>query len=125
MGRQSGFTLIEIMVALVVFSLAALALIRLEGATIRSTGILEETLLAQMVARTVAVEAVTEGTPPALGRASGVAQNGGRGWRWTRDVRATGDAQILRVDVAVLDSGGRTAGRLTMIRPPTITATAR
>ena len=36
--REEGFTLIEMMVALAVFSLAAMALIRLEGATIRSTG---------------------------------------------------------------------------------------
>ena len=50
----------EIMVALAVFSLAALALIRLEGQTIRSTGILSATLLAQTVARNVAIEAVTD-----------------------------------------------------------------
>ena len=42
------------MVALAVFSLAALALIRLEGATLRSTGVLERTLLANLVAQPVA-----------------------------------------------------------------------
>ena len=53
----AGFTLIEIMVALTVFSLAALALIRLEGQVIRSTGAVAATLLAQTVARNVAIEA--------------------------------------------------------------------
>lgn len=114
----AGFTLVEIMVALVVFSLAALALLRLEGATIRSTGILQATLLAQMVARNVAVEAVTDAQPPIAGRSNGVEQNGGRAWRWTRDVRATGDSSVLRVDVAVADETGRTIGRMTMVRPP-------
>ncbi|OWK32412.1 type II secretion system minor pseudopilin GspI [Sphingomonas mucosissima] len=113
-----GFTLIEVMVALAVFSLAALALIRLEGATIRSTALLGDTVLAQMVARNVAVDAITAPSPPALGRAAGVEQNGGRAWRWVREVRRAGDTGVLRIDVAVSDAGGRALGRLTMIRPP-------
>ena len=44
---ERGFTLIEIMVALAVFSLAALALVRLESATIRGAAILDETLVAR------------------------------------------------------------------------------
>jgi general secretion pathway protein I len=119
-GRSAdrGFTLIEIMVALAVFSLAALALIRLEGATIRSTALLQSTLLAQIVARNVAVEAVSDVQPPTRGRVSGTEQNGGRVWRWTRDVRAIGDGDVMRVDVAVADSQGAVLGRATMIRPP-------
>ena len=113
-----GFTLVEIMVALAVFSLAALALLRLEGATIRSTGLLGDTIVAQMVARNVAIDAVSAPRPPALGRSGGVEQNGGRAWRWTRLVAPTGDPRILRIDVAVSDAGGRALGRLTMIRPP-------
>lgn len=117
-GRANGFTLVEVMVALAVFSLAALALVRLEGATIRSTALLGDTIVAQMVARNVAVEAITQPRAPALGRAGGVEQNGGRVWRWVREVRPTGDSRILRIDVAVMDAAGRPLGRLTMIRPP-------
>lgn len=113
---ERGFTLVEVMVALAVFSLAALALIRLQGATVRSTAILGDTVMAQMVARNVAIEAVTAARAPALGRAAGVEQNGGRAWRWTRDVRPTGDSRVLRIDVAVSDATGRALGRLTMIR---------
>ncbi len=116
--KQSGFTLVEVMVALAVFSLAALALIRLEGATIRSTALLGDTIVAQMVARNVAVDAVTAPRAPTVGRAGGVEQNGGRAWRWVREVRPTGDPRILRIDVAVVDATGRPLGRLTMIRPP-------
>ena len=117
-SREQGFTLVEVMVALAVFSLAALALIRLEGATIRSTALLGDTIVAQMVARNVAIDAVTAARAPALGRSGGIEQNGGRAWRWTRDVRPTGDARILRIDVAVADLSGRALGRLTVIRPP-------
>ncbi|WP_353205521.1 type II secretion system minor pseudopilin GspI [Sphingomonas sp.] len=115
-GEPRGFTLIEMMVALAVFSLAALALIRLEGATIRGAATLDTTLMAQMVARNVAIEALTDARAPALGSASGVEHNGGRAWRWTRVTQPTGDTRILRIDVSVRDASGRDAGRLTVVR---------
>lgn len=121
--RSSGFTLIEVMVALAVFSLAALALIRLEGATLRTAAVLDGAVLGRIVARNVAVDAVTSAPAPALGQSAGVEQNGGRAWRWTRQVTATGDNRILRVDVAVLDPAGGIAARLTMVRPPDVTVT--
>jgi general secretion pathway protein I len=114
-----GFTLIEMMVALAVFALAALALIRLEGATIRGAGILDSALTGQIVARNVAIEAVTDAKPPTIGIASGTEQNGGKAWTWTRTVAATGDQRILRIDVAVIDASGRAAGKLTMVRAAT------
>ncbi|MEG3124726.1 type II secretion system minor pseudopilin GspI [Sphingomonas sp. GB1N7] len=126
-GREKGFTLIEIMVALAVFSLAAMALIRLESATIRGAGILDSTLVAQMVARNVAFEAMTDARPPALGQAQGIERNGGRSWAWTRITKPTGDARILRINVAVADAEGNVQGRLTVVRAPTpeaVTATA-
>lgn len=128
--REAGFTLIEIMVALAVFSLAALALIRLESATIRGATILDSTLTAQIVARNVAIEAVTDARPPVIGDTNGVESNGGRSWQWTRHVEPTGDARILRIDVNVADTAGVRQGHITMVRAsvpatlPTPTATS-
>ncbi|KQT33017.1 type II secretion system protein GspI [Sphingomonas sp. Leaf412] len=106
------------MVALAVFSLAALALLRLEGQTIRSTGMVRATLLAQMVARNVAIDAVTAAQPPTRGATQGVEQNGGLPWRWTRIVEPIGDGDVQRIDVTVADAGGAMLGRITMVRPP-------
>lgn len=111
-----GFTLIEMMVALAVFSLAALALIRLEGATIRGATTLDTTLLGQTVARNVAIEALTDARAPTIGLATGAESNGGQDWTWTRVVQPTGDTRVLRIEVTVTDSAGRTAGRLTVVR---------
>lgn len=119
MAKARGFTLIEMMVALAVFSLAALALIRLEGATVRGAATLDTTLLAQTVARNVAVEAMTDARPPTIGAASGVEQNGGRAWSWTRTVQPTGNVRVLRIDVTVRDPAGRNAGHLTVVRDGT------
>ncbi len=114
---EHGFTLIEIMVALAVFSLAAMALVRLESATIRGASILDETLVAQMVARNVAIDAVTSAQRPTAGRVTGVETNGGQAWTWTRQVSALGGSSVLRIDVAVADRTGTQLGRLTMVRP--------
>jgi general secretion pathway protein I len=117
--REGGFTLIEMMVALAVFSLAALALIRLEGATIRSAGILDETTVAQIVARNVAVEALTDAQPPAIGTTGGAEANGGRSWAWTRSVSRLGDAGALRIDIGVAPAGTtRPIAHLMVVRPP-------
>ncbi len=115
---EDGFTLIEIMVALAVFSLAAMALVRLESATIRGASILDETVVAQMVARNIAISAVTDPQAPALGRTTGAEVNGGRSWKWTRIVSGTGDVRVVRIDVAVTNAGGSVIGRMTMVRPP-------
>lgn len=116
MSRQHGFTLIEMMVALAVFSLAALALIRLENATIRGAASLDTMVVAQMVARNVAVEAMTDARPPTLGLARGSERNGGRDWSWTRTTAPTADSRILRIDVTVADTSGRSTGHLTVVR---------
>ena len=117
-SAQQGFTLLEILVALAVFSLAALALIRLETASVRGVVVLDRTLLADMVARNVALEAVTDARAPVRGQSMGVEVNGGQSWRWTRQVTPTGDARIMRIDVAVAAPSGQVVGHATMVRPP-------
>lgn len=120
---EHGFTLIELMVALAVFSLAALALIRVEGATIRGAASLDESLVAQMVARNVAVEALTDVRPPAAGVTRGSEDNGGRPWSWTRTTAPLGDQGALKIAVEVLGPGGAILGHLTVVRAPPPAAT--
>jgi general secretion pathway protein I len=119
-SAEHGFTLIEVMVALAVFSLAILALVRLQGAGVRGAGLVDEALVAQMVARNVALAAYTEPQPPIPGRATGVERNGRSAWRWTRQVSSLGDAGVTRIDVAVQNRAGQVVGRLTVVRPPGI-----
>ena len=117
---ERGFTLIEIMVALAVFSLAVLALLRLETSTARGATILDETLVANLVARNVANEAVSEAEAPAAGRATGIEVNAGRRWAWQRVVAPTGDRRIVRIEVSVLGPAGSVVGRASAVRPPTV-----
>ncbi|SNS04522.1 general secretion pathway protein I [Sphingomonas laterariae] len=116
-SAEHGFTLIELMVALAVFSIAALALLRLEGATLTSTASLADRTIGQIVARNLAVEALTDPVAPSFGETKGVQENAGRAWRWTRrSIRAT-QVNLQQIDIAVVDDNGQPAGALTVFRP--------
>jgi general secretion pathway protein I len=115
-SAANGFTLLELMVALAVFSLAALALVRLQSATLKNTGEIETRAMGQIVANNLGVEALTDPVPPPLGKSEGRTQNGGRAWTWTRITKRTDDARIIRVDIAVRDEAGRFGGALTLAR---------
>ena len=116
---QSGFTLIEMLVALAVFSLAALALLRLEGFTLRTAADLDRRLLAETVARNLMVETLTDPAAPAVGQSAGVATNGGAAWRWTRVVTRADDQRLLAINVVVAGQHGTSPAALTFVRPAT------
>ncbi|NBB14792.1 type II secretion system minor pseudopilin GspI [Caulobacter sp. SLTY] len=115
--RRAGFTLIELLVALTVFSLAAIALLNVSGENTRAAGRIETRALAAVVAENRAVEVMAAALPPRIGATNGAEQAGGRTWRWTRNVVATSDPDILRIDILVLDPvSPRPAGGLTVFR---------
>ena len=116
---RNGFTMIEIMVALAIFSLAALAMVRLQGYSVRSAANLGDSDIAWQVARNVAVEILSNPAPPTLGETSGEEVNGGQPWRWTANTSKTDDARLVKVDISVTGSGntGLRKAQLTIARP--------
>ncbi len=118
-SSQNGFTLLEIMVALAIFSLAALAMVRLQGYSVRSTANLGDSGMAWQVARNVAVEILSNPAPPTLGETNGEEVNGGRNWRWTATTAKTDDARLVRIDIAVVGTGNAALrkAQLTIARP--------
>lgn len=116
---ERGFTLLEMLVAMAVLSLGALALLNLAGENTRQAGAVETRLFASMVAENRAIEALTSAAPPALGQADGVDEMALQRWRWTRRVSRTADPGLLRIDVRVAGpQGGRTVGEVTVFRGP-------
>ena len=114
-ARETGFTLLEMLVAVSVLSIAALALVRLDAFTLRSTADLTASTTAQIVAGNKAVDLTTDPAAPSIGVATEGVSNGGQTWRVTSRVAATADPSLLRIDIAVSGNGGR--ANLTIIRP--------
>ena len=114
---ERGFTLIEMLVALAIFSLAALALLRLGGATATNSARLQEQAVAQLVARNVAVETLSDPEPPPFGVQTGEVANAGRRWIWVRTAGRSPEARIQQIEVRVTDAaGGPGRASLTIFR---------
>lgn len=107
---RAGFTLIEMLVALAVFSLAAMALLNLSGENTRSAARVETRTLGGLVAENLAVEAMID---PRLaeGETNGAVALAGRQWRWSRSVRGV-EAGLVRIDIAVATDEGQAADRV-------------
>ncbi len=101
MRARRGFTLIEVLVALVVVALALLALTRTAAGQVSAFEALRERTLAGWVAANVLAETRLATPVPAIGRRDGRMRFAGRDWHWTLDVQATANLAIRRLDIAV------------------------
>ncbi len=102
---DAGFTLVEAVVALGVFSIAVLALLRATGEQARSFRHIEEASMARFVADNVMAEAMIDPTARQRGVASGEVVLADLDWAWTRTITPTDDPAMLRLDVAVRAEG--------------------
>lgn len=108
---REGFSLIEMLVALAVFGLAAMALLNLSGESTRSAARVETRTLGGIVADNIVVESSIASSLPD-GQSSGRVRLAGRDWSWSRVVSATDDPDLQRVDIRVTTEEGRAADRI-------------
>ena len=114
---EGGFTLLEMLVALSIISIAALTLVRLDAYAVRTAGDLDESTMAGIVAQNRAVELWTDPSPPTIGVSASSVANAGRNWRIEQRVAKTADDALLRVDLIVRPENGNGQAALTIIRP--------
>ena len=108
-SRASGFTLIEILVALAVLAIALTAAAHSLGAAVDTTVALRERMLARWVAEDRFAELELRGEWPALDTKEGDAEMGGRKFHWVQETGVTPVAKMRRVEVSVLLPGGKVA----------------
>lgn len=100
-GRSDGFTLVEVLVALAIISIALLAALRVAGGGTNSVGELRARLLAGWVAENILAEQRAREDWPSLGILSGTQHQAGIEFDWREEVIATPNAAFRRVDVRV------------------------
>lgn len=96
-----GFTLIEVLAALVIVSLGMLGVIQAVGQTASNTSYLRDKTLAHWVAMNRLTEARLQPAPPKIDKSSDEIEMGGRRWRWTMNVTQTPVESIRRIDISV------------------------
>ena len=112
---DAGFTLLEMLVALAVFAIAALALVRMEGASLSQTADLDQRLLREIVAQNMAAEILTDPLPPAIGSARGQIRNAARVFAWERITAPNASLGVLSISLSVREvTPGRESQAVTM-----------
>lgn len=96
-----GFSLIEVLAALVVVSLGMLGVIEAVSQTANNTAYLRDKTLAHWVAMNRLTEIRLEAQTPRIAKSSDELEMAGRRWRWTAEVTQTPLQSMRRIDVKV------------------------
>lgn len=100
-GHTRGFTLIEVLAALVIVALGMLGVIQAVTQTARNGTYLREKTLAHWIAMNVITENRLLATPPEVAETSDEVDFAGERWRWTMTVTQTEVQSLRRMDVSV------------------------
>lgn len=98
---QQGFTLIEVLAALVIVSLGMLGVIQAVSQTAGNSVYLRDKTLAHWIAMNRLTEVRLAQAAPSISKTSDELDYAGRRWRWTVDVQETPIESMRRIDVRV------------------------
>ena len=113
--RASGFTLIEVIVALVVIGLGMLGVIQAVSQTAGNSGYLRDKTIAHWVAMNRLTEIRLQKTAPAIDKTSDEVEMAGRRWKWTMNVTQTPVDTIRRISISVRSSEAKEGASLVSV----------
>lgn len=99
--QPRGFTLIEVLAALVIVSLGMMAVIQAVSQTASNSSYLRDKTLAHWVAMNRLTEVRLEQGAPKVDKTSDDVEMAGREWRWTMEVTQTPVETMRRIDISV------------------------
>ena len=100
-----GFTLLEVMVALVIISLALAGVAGSMGQMIDTANTMRDRTYASWIAQNKITELRLSGILPEVGETSGEEDYANTTWIWSAEVSETGVENLLKVDVTVSYAG--------------------
>jgi general secretion pathway protein I len=104
--NQKGFTLVEVLVALVIAAIALAAVARSGIQSTQSAIALRDRQLALWVAQNELAEIRLEHIWPALDTTNGTTTLADREWQWVRTVKTTPEPWLRRVKLVVSEKNG-------------------
>lgn len=102
-SRSSGFSLVEVLVALAIVAVALAAATRTAAVAVRSTETVKMTRLAGFVAENRMSEFAARRAWPGIGASEGSEEQAGMRFPWRAEVSATPHPALRRIDIRVLD----------------------
>jgi len=110
--RLAGFTLLEVMVALVIISLALAGVAGSMGQMIDTANTMRDRTYASWIAQNKITEMRLSGALPEVGESSGEEDYANTTWAWSAEVSETGIENLMKVDVSVSYPGADEPVRL-------------
>ncbi len=106
--HQNGFTLVEVLVALAVLTIALAAVMRALSQSIDTSAALRDRTVAMWVAQNRLTTHLIEHDFPGLDTTEGEAEMAGRTWRWREQVTPASDGvqDIRQIHIEVRDASG-------------------
>lgn len=104
--RSTGFTLVEVLIALAVLAVALAAVMRLMGQAIDLSAALRDRTIALWVAQDRLTLHYARGDWPAVDTTEGDSRMGERVWRWQERVSTTQLDEMRRIDIEVRTENG-------------------
>jgi general secretion pathway protein I len=102
---ERAFTLLEVLVALLILSIALTAMGVTMGRMFANASLMRERTYASWIAQNLIVQLRAEGTTPEEGTDSGEVEFASVEWAWETEISETGIDNLLRVDVTVSHPG--------------------
>lgn len=103
-AREAGFSLVEMLAALMVLSIAGVALMNAVGQAASSANLARERALAQAAAQNVFNTLILEAGGAALTERGGDYEMAGRRWSWDLELEETADPGLQRVTLELSDA---------------------
>jgi general secretion pathway protein I len=103
--NDSGFSIVEALVALAVFAMAGVALVQLQAHSLSTFSEVETRAIANLAAQNRLTEIVAARARPELGVREEEIRFAGRAWLMSVTIAGTPDAETRRVSVSVREPG--------------------